>query len=108
MKKMFEFKTKTIVATAIGAALFTLLMLYVKIPTGIPETDVQTCYGVGSFFAAMFGPIAGFLIGFIGHAISDATYGAPLVELGRIFRHRPVHHRSVLFQTEGRRRSFQF
>ncbi|MBR2263970.1 MAG: ECF-type riboflavin transporter substrate-binding protein [Firmicutes bacterium] len=77
MKKMFEFKTKTIVATAIGAALFTLLMLYVKIPTGIPETDIQTCYGVGSFFAAMFGPVAGFLIGFIGHAISDATYGAP-------------------------------
>ena len=77
MKKMFEFKTKTIVATAIGAALFTLLMLYVKIPTGIPETDIQTCYGVGSFFAAMFGPIAGFLIGVIGHAITDATYGAP-------------------------------
>ena len=77
MKKMFEFKTKTIVATAIGAALFTLLMLYVKVPTGVPETDIQTCYGVGSFFAAMFGPVAGFLIGFIGHAITDATYGAP-------------------------------
>ena len=77
MKNMFEFKTKTIVATAIGAALFTLLMLYVKVPTGVPETDIQTCYGVGSFFAALFGPIAGFLIGVIGHAITDATYGAP-------------------------------
>ncbi len=78
MKKLFEFKTKTIVATAIGAALFTLLFMYVKIPTGIPETDIQTAYGIGSFFAALFGPIAGFLVAFIGHAISDAVqYGSP-------------------------------
>ena len=78
MKKLFEFKTKTIVATGIGAALFTLLFMFVKVPTGIPETDVQTAYGVGAFFAAMFGPIAGFLIAFIGHALSDAVqYGSP-------------------------------
>lgn len=78
MKKLFEFKTKTIVATGIGAALFMLLFMYVKVPTGIPETDVQTAYGLGSFFAALFGPIAGFLIAFIGHAISDAVqYGSP-------------------------------
>ena len=78
MKKLFEFKTKTIVATAIGAALFTLLFMYVKVPTGIPETDIQTAYGIGSFFAALFGPIAGFLVAFIGHAISDAVqYGSP-------------------------------
>lgn len=78
MKKLFEFKTRTIVATGIGAALFTLLFMYVKVPTGIPETDIQTAYGIGSFFAAMFGPIAGFLVAFIGHAISDAVqYGSP-------------------------------
>ncbi len=47
-KKMFEFKTKTIVATGLGAALFTLLFMYVKVPTGIPETDIQTAYGIGS------------------------------------------------------------
>lgn len=78
MKKLFEFKTKTIVATGLGAALFTLLFMYVKIPTGIPETDIQTAYGVGAFFAALFGPIAGGLIAFIGHALSDAIqYGTP-------------------------------
>ena len=77
-KKLFEFKTRTIVATALGAALFIVLFMYVKIPTGIPETDIQTAYGIGAFFAAMFGPIAGFLIAFIGHAISDAVqYGSP-------------------------------
>jgi len=78
MKKLFEFKTKTIVATGLGAALFTLLFMYIKIPTGIPETDIQTAYGIGAFFAALFGPIAGGLIAFIGHALSDAIqYGSP-------------------------------
>ena len=76
-KRMFEFKTKTIVATGLGAALFTLLFMYVKIPTGIPETDIQTAYGIGAFFAALFGPIAGGLIAFIGHALSDSIqYGS--------------------------------
>lgn len=77
MKKLFEFKTKTIVATGLGAALFTLLFMYVKVPTGIPGTDIQTAYGIGGFFAALFGPIAGGLIAFIGHALSDSIqYGS--------------------------------
>ncbi|MCD8240828.1 MAG: ECF-type riboflavin transporter substrate-binding protein [Lachnospiraceae bacterium] len=76
-KKLFEFKTRTIVATGLGAALFTLLFMYVKIPTGIPETQIQTAYGVGAFFAAMFGPICGGLIAFIGHFLSDSVqYGS--------------------------------
>ena len=37
-KKLFGFNTKTLVGTALGAALFTVLFMYVKIPTGIPET----------------------------------------------------------------------
>ena len=77
-KKMFDFNTKTIVATGLGAALFIVLFMYVKIPTGIPETDIKTAYGVGAFFSALFGPIAGLLIGFIGHGLSDAIqYGSP-------------------------------
>lgn len=76
-KKLFGFGTKTIAATGLGAALFTLLFMYVKIPTGIPETQVQTAYGIGAFFAALFGPIAGGLIAFIGHALSDSIqYGS--------------------------------
>ena len=39
---------------------------------------VENGAGVGAFFAALFGPIAGFLIAFIGHALSDAVqYGSP-------------------------------
>ena len=76
-KKLFGVNTKTLVGTALGAALFTVLMMYVKIPTGLPSTEIQTCYGIGGFFAAMFGPIAGFLIAFIGHALSDIVqYGS--------------------------------
>ena len=76
-KKLFDFKTKKIVATGLGAALFMLLFMYVKVPTGIPETQIQTAYGVGGFFAALFGPIAGGLIAFIGHFLSDSVqYGS--------------------------------
>ena len=78
MKDLFKVTTRTIVATAIGAALFTLLFMYVKIPSPVPETSFQTAYGLGAFFAALFGPIAGMLIQFIGHALSDAVqYGSP-------------------------------
>jgi len=78
MKDLFKIKTRTIVAIGIGAALFMLLFMYVKIPSPVPETSFQTAYGLGSFLAALFGPIAGALIQFIGHALSDAVqYGSP-------------------------------
>lgn len=77
MKKLFQVNTKTIVATAIGAAIFTLLFSYVKIPSPVPNTSFQTAYGVAAFFATLFGPIAGALIAFIGHALNDAIqYGS--------------------------------
>ncbi len=78
MKDYFKVTTKTIVATGLGAALFMLLFMYVKVPSPIPETSLQTAYGLGAFFAVLFGPIAGALIAFIGHALSDALqYGSP-------------------------------
>ncbi|MDC7241172.1 MAG: ECF-type riboflavin transporter substrate-binding protein [Spirochaetales bacterium] len=78
MKEYFKVTTRTIVATGLGAALFMLLFMYVKVPSPIPETSLQTAYGLGAFFAVLFGPIAGALIAFIGHALSDALqYGSP-------------------------------
>jgi len=78
MKDLFKVNTRTIVATGIGAALFTLLFMYVKVPSPIPETSFQTAYGLSSFFATLFGPVDGALISFIGHALSDAVqYGSP-------------------------------
>jgi len=78
MKDYFKINTKTIVATGLGAALFTLLFMFVKIPSPVPETSFQTAYGLSALFAVLFGPIAGGLIAFIGHAFSDAIqYGSP-------------------------------
>jgi energy-coupling factor transport system substrate-specific component len=70
MKDLFKISTKTIVATGIGAAIFMLLFMYVKIPSPIPETSFQTAYGFSAFMGVLFGPI--------GHALSDAVqYGSP-------------------------------
>ncbi|HAF61703.1 MAG TPA: ECF-type riboflavin transporter substrate-binding protein [Anaerolineaceae bacterium] len=78
MKEYFKVSTKTIVATGLGAAIFMLLFMYVKVPSPVPETSFQTAYGLSGFFATLFGPIAGALISFIGHALSDAVqYGSP-------------------------------
>ena len=78
MKDLFKVTTRTIVATGLGAAIFALLFMYVKVPSPVPETSFQTAYGVAAFFATLFGPIAGALIAFIGHAISDfVQYGSP-------------------------------
>ena len=78
MKEYFKVSTRTIVATGLGAAIFTLLFMYVKVPSPIPETSFQTAYGLSALFGALFGPIAGGLIAFIGHALSDGIqYGSP-------------------------------
>lgn len=78
MKDYFKVTTRTIVATGLGAAIFMLLFMFVKIPSPVPETSLMTAYGLGAFFATLFGPIAGALIQFIGHALSDAVqYGSP-------------------------------
>jgi energy-coupling factor transport system substrate-specific component len=70
--------TKTIVATGLGAALFLVLFMFVKIPSPIPDTSFQIAYGISGFFAALFGPLCGFLVAFIGHALNDFIgYGSP-------------------------------
>ena len=66
---------KTIVAIGIGAALFFVLGRFVAIPSPVPNTNISIQYGLLAFMAAMFGPIAGALIGLIGHALIDFSYG---------------------------------
>ena len=66
---------KTIVAIGIGAALFFVLGRFVAIPSPVPNTNISTQYGLLAFMAALFGPIAGLLIGLIGHALIDFSYG---------------------------------
>jgi energy-coupling factor transport system substrate-specific component len=66
--------TKAVVAVGIGAALYAALSA-VAIPIG-PNTSFRIAIVLLPIFGAFFGPIAGFLIGFIGHALNDAfMYG---------------------------------
>ena len=72
---MKKFSVKTIVAIGIGAALFFVLGRFVAIPSPIPNTNISTQYGLLAFMAAVYGPVAGALIGLIGHALIDFSYG---------------------------------
>ncbi len=64
--------TKTIVAIGIGTAVFLILGRFASIPSGIPNTNIETSYAFLALMSVIFGPIAGALIGFIGHALKDA------------------------------------
>lgn len=68
---------KTIVAIGIGAALFFVLGKFAAIPSPVPNTSINIQYSVLSVFAILYGPIAGVLIGFIGHTLIDATSYGP-------------------------------
>ena len=65
----------TIVALGLGAALFFVLGRFVAIPSPVPNTNISLQYGLLAFMAAIFGPVAGCLIGLIGHALIDFSYG---------------------------------
>ena len=60
---------KTVVAVGIGAALFFVLGRFVAIPSPVPNTNISLQYAVLALLAAIYGPVAGGLIGFIGHAL---------------------------------------
>ena len=70
------FSTKTVVATAIGAALFFVIARFIYIPSGISNTNISLQYAVLSFICALFGPVAGALTGLIGHTLTDLSYGS--------------------------------
>jgi energy-coupling factor transport system substrate-specific component len=62
-------------AVGIGTVLFFVLMRFVTIPSGVFNTSLNLSATIVTVFAAIFGPIAGFLISFIGHTLADLTLG---------------------------------
>jgi energy-coupling factor transport system substrate-specific component len=69
---------KTVVAIGIGAALFVILGRFGSIPTGVPDTNIETTYAVLALFSVLYGPVAGLLIGLIGHTLKDLImFGSP-------------------------------
>ena len=72
---MKKFSVKTIVAIGIGAALFFVLGRFVAIPSPVPNTSISVQYGLLAFLSVVYGPIAGALVGFIGHTLIDFSWG---------------------------------
>ena len=68
-------RIKTVVAVGIGAALFFVLGRFVAIPSPVPNTNISLQYAVLALLAVMYGPVAGGLIGFIGHTLIDLSWG---------------------------------
>jgi energy-coupling factor transport system substrate-specific component len=66
---------RTVVAIGIGAALTFVLMRFAAVPSGVPNTNLNLAAAIVALFAAIFGPLAGLLIAFIGHTITDLTWG---------------------------------
>lgn len=73
-----ELSVKSVVAIGIGSAIFVILGRFASVPTGIPNTNLETTYPFLAFFAVLFGPLVGFLTDFIGHTLKDLiSYGNP-------------------------------
>jgi energy-coupling factor transport system substrate-specific component len=64
---------KTVAAIGVGAALMFALNRYAPIHTNVENLDVQFGIAILAAFAAIFGPVAGFFIGLIGHFLVDLT-----------------------------------
>lgn len=78
MKNFPILPIKNVVAIGIGSAVFLVLGRFGSIPTGIPNTNLEVAYAFLALMAIIYGPISGFLIGFIGHALKDILfYGTP-------------------------------
>jgi len=74
-KSIFVKFSQFAASVVIGAGLMFVLNRFLALPTGVPGTSLQLGIPVLAVFAAVFGPVAGFLIGFIGHTLVDLTAG---------------------------------
>lgn len=72
---MKKFGVKSVVASAILAALVFVLLRFVAIPTPFPDTTLSIYAAVVAFFAVVFGPAVGFVGGFLGNLLVDLTAG---------------------------------
>lgn len=62
-----------VVTVSVGTALYGITNL-TSIPIG-PNTQIRPSIAVLALFAVYFGPVIGFLIGFLGHVLTDMLAG---------------------------------
>jgi energy-coupling factor transport system substrate-specific component len=72
-KSIFTLNTKAVVTIGIGAALYGVLGMF-GLPIA-PSTYIKPAIALLTIFGALFGPVVGFLVGFIGHALTDIIAG---------------------------------
>jgi energy-coupling factor transport system substrate-specific component len=71
---LWEVTSRTIVYSAIGAALYGLLLV-AQIPIPGSTVSVRPAFALVPFFGYAFGPIVGFFTGAVGNAIGDQISG---------------------------------
>jgi energy-coupling factor transport system substrate-specific component len=75
MMKLPLVSRRILIASVIGAVLVFVLMKYVSVPSGIPDTNLNIAAVLVTITAAVFGPLAGFIAAFTGHALTDFASG---------------------------------
>ncbi len=74
-KLLGNWETKTVVAVAVGAALFGVLLDYVSIPV-FTNTKLSVAYLVPVFVGALFGPLPAGIVGLLGNFFADLLAGS--------------------------------
>ena len=72
--RLWEVTSRTIVYSAIGAALYGLLLV-AQLPIPGSTVSVRPAFALVPFFGYAFGPIVGFFTGFVGNAVGDQISG---------------------------------
>jgi energy-coupling factor transport system substrate-specific component len=65
------FSYQKIILMIIGTLLFVLLFIFVRIPSPLPETDIQLAYGISVLYGVLYGPLVSLFVTLLGHIISD-------------------------------------
>lgn len=76
-KSLWKFGTREVVYSAIGAALYAVLAMatnWIQIPSA-GNVSFRPAVAIPMFFGVAFGPIVGFISGFLGNIISDLVAG---------------------------------
>jgi energy-coupling factor transport system substrate-specific component len=76
-KSLWKFGTREVVYAAIGAALYAVLSVatnYLQIPSA-GNVTFRPAVAIPLFFGIAFGPVVGFIAGFLGNTISDLIAG---------------------------------
>ena len=76
-KSLWKFGTREVVYSAIGAALYAILSIatnWLQIPSASNVT-FRPAVAIPMFFGVAFGPIVGFIAGFLGNIINDLVAG---------------------------------